>query len=62
MPSRTDWVVSSGMLYSRSEGKFFLTSSMSFVTPSTAAIAFDPGSWYRASTADGLPFNRPAMV
>ncbi len=45
MPSRTDWVVSRGMLYSRSVGKFFFTSSMSRVTPSTAAMAFEPGSW-----------------
>ena len=45
MPSRTDWVVSRGMLYSRSDGKFFFTSSINRVTPSTAAIAFDPGSW-----------------
>ena len=45
IPSRTDWVVSSAMLYSRSAGKARLTSSISRVTPSTAAIAFDPGSW-----------------
>ncbi|MBV6506137.1 MAG: hypothetical protein ILNGONEN_01708 [Syntrophorhabdaceae bacterium] len=45
MPSVTGSVVSREIEYSRSCGKRFFQSAISFLTRSAVSIALDPGSW-----------------
>ncbi len=62
MPASIASVVSREIVYSRSSGKRWASSSIVLLILSAISSAFVPGVWYSATTAAGLPSRRPIML